>query len=333
MIGLNAPADARLSAQFFDFNKSHWTRAVLKPEYDLTPWIDEHHRLGMSVLGVIARESQTGSYEETAAFYRDRYGDALEALQVGNEADHESPSSWHMEPWELNELLAAFRQHFPDTTIVGPGLVSGVPSYLDNVDLAMVDAIAVHPYGQRPDNVDDWSELPGNFGTVGALLDSYRPYGKPIWVTEVGLSTTECSPEFQARYCYAMLSTLNLRRDVPVAMWFCADDAMVPEFGLYDSNGSPKPSAAAFMRAAGGTEPTSGPRFQLGFKDVADRHPMLIGKAKENEHGFMQDLSIQWTENGILFWANTVGGGQGIGFKDFKNGDLYKWDGSKLVKA
>lgn len=327
--GLNFPADMRLAPQFGHMLKAQWLRVVLKPEYDLTPWIADAHRLGLNVLGVVARESITDGdpFIEWADAYHERYGDSLEAIQCGNESDHESPSSWTMTPAELNDLLAAFNARFQDTTIVGPGMVSGDPHYLDAVDLDLLDGIAVHPYGQRPDN-GDWSELPGNFGAVGRLLDSYRYHGKDIWVTEIGVSTTECSPEFQARYCEAMLKALSLRKDVPVVCWFASDDLMVPEFGLFDVNGKPKPAAAAFMRVAKETEPVNLPKFQLGFKTVAQANPILVGGPLEDEFGFVDGISLQRTENGILFWADTRASGSHMGFIDLRTGDRYRWNPS-----
>lgn len=263
MIGLNFPADGRVNPQFGALLGAKWLRVVLKPDVDLTDWIARTHARGIQVLGLIARESLSGSYNDTAQMYSDRYGNSLDALQCGNEADHESPSSWTMTPDDLNSLLAAFNMHFGLAEIVGPGLVSGHPEYLDNVDLDLLDGIAVHPYGQRPNNVEDWAELPGNFGSVAGLLDSYRYHEKPIWVTEVGVSTKECTEAFQARYCEAILKSLSLRSDVPAAFWFCADDQMVPEFGLYGYHDNPKPSAAAFMRAAK-EQPLPAPNYTVG---------------------------------------------------------------------
>jgi hypothetical protein len=343
MIGLNFPADARLSSQFGALMGSDWLRVVLKPEFDLNAWLNDVHGRGMKGLGVIARESlyapdatpdqgagrlsypewlesianasgmpsesaemahEAMSYNDAAQFYSERYGDKFDAIQAGNEADHVSPSSWTMTPDDLNSLLYAVNMHFPKSIVVGPGLVSGHPHYLDAVDLDLVDAIAVHPYGQRPYGcTDDWAGLPGNFGTVTDLLASYAYHNKPIWVTEVGLSTTECSHDMQARYCEAILKTLQ--GVVPVAFWFCADDAMVPEFGLYDDQGRPKPSAAAFIRASGGAhpEPSDGPTFQLGFGKWAAIEPDLLGRPLKNERntGFA-GWQIQPTSTGVLQW-------------------------------
>ena len=280
--GLNFPADGRLAPEFGGFLYAHWERVVLKPEIDLNAWIATAHTVGLKVLGVVAKESlgiksdderwtmeqwlqsiadasgiPTSSqidgdltFDQAALLYSNRYGESLDGIQCGNESDHKSPSSWNLEPQDLNRLLVAFRAMFPNTTLVGPGLVSGQPGYLDSVSLDVLDAICIHPYGQRPNNAESWDELPGNFGTVDSLLDSYAYHGKRIWVTEVGVSTDQVSEAFQAHYCERIMQTLLSRADVDVAMWFCADDQMVSGFGLYGDHHNPKPSAAAYMRAA-----------------------------------------------------------------------------------
>ncbi len=256
MIGLNFPADMRLAPQFGAMLGARWIRVVLLPDVDLTPWITDAHARGLKVLGVIARESTLDDmgYPSLAVLYGGRYAGLIDAIQCGNESDHESPSSWTMAQGDLNDLLAAFNREFPDTTIVGPGLASGNPHYLDAVDLDLVDAIAVHPYGRWPNN-GDWSELPGGFGSIAELLDQYRYHNRPIWITELGVSTHQVSEEFQARYVEECLKSLKLRTDVPVVTWFCADDAMVEEFGLFDINGSPKVASTSFMKVAKGDTP------------------------------------------------------------------------------
>jgi hypothetical protein len=273
VLGLNAPADMRLAPNFFAMLGARWIRVVLLPDVDLTPWIQDAHSRGLKVLGVIARESiDNMSFSEAAKLYSNRYGQSLSALQCGNEPDHESESSWTMTQSELNGLLATFDRIMEPDLLVGPGLVSGDPHWLDSVDTEnLMSAIAVHPYGQRPDNLQDWSETPGNFGVVGSLLDSYRYHNRPIWVTEVGVSTTQVSHAFQARYTEAMLKALKLRSDVPVVTWFCADDAMVKEFGLYDINGSPKVAATSFMKVAGAQEPE--PTVTVKAIDVSSHQP------------------------------------------------------------
>lgn len=254
--GLNFPADMRLAPQLGAGLGARVLRVVLLPGVDLNPWIDDAHERGLSALGVIANESlhdgdENLSSVQAARLYAARYGDTLEYLQVGNEPDHVSASSWTMSPETLNHLMMVFGVEFPDTPIICGGMADGRPEYLDALDPDLYDLVGVHPYGQRPDDDEDWSSTPGNFGNVQELLPRYVQHsgGKRIAITEVGVSTREVSEAFQARYIEAMVGTLRAMPEVEMAIVFCADDEMVPEFGLFRADGSPKPSAAAFMRA------------------------------------------------------------------------------------
>jgi len=305
-IGLNFPGDMRLSPHFAAAVRSRWLRVVLLPDVDLTTWIDEAHELGIKIIGAVARESiGEMTYEQAAEHYAELYDGRLDALQVGNESDHDSSSSWVMTPAELNALLLVFNEAFGfEILIIGPGLVSGLPGYLLEVNLDLVDAIAVHPYGQRPNDSEDWSELPGNFGNVNDLLDGYAQFDRPIWITEVGVSTTECSETFQARYCMAMLSTLKQRTDVPVVCWFCADDAMVPKFGLFEVE--PKLAVAAFIEAAE-EDPVPAPNYTVG--------PGVL--AKMTEDGTTPGSDECYYPVGVKpsQWSETMG----------KNGTIYRY--------
>ena len=65
------------------------------------------------------------------------------------------------------------------------GLASGDPFYLtrarDAVGGLTVDAVAVHPYGQRaPDN---WPDPTWGFGNMSDLFNRYLAFGKPVWVS------------------------------------------------------------------------------------------------------------------------------------------------------
>ncbi len=283
-LGINVWRDGRTYPETIRYLGGPWVRFVLMPDQDLNPWVDLAHVLGLKVLGVIARESlgiagpsirwsylrwlqslvrkptrmqQRVSvsvadldFGPTVAMYADRYGTKLDAIAGGNESDHWSPSSWHLEPEQLNRLLAAICDRFPPPVGCG-SMVSGDPGYMDAIDPGLYTFLPIHPYGRRPSDEEDWGELPGNFGPVTALLDRYRRFGKPLWITECGVPTNQVSPEFQARYCRALLTVLKNDPDTEVVTWFCITDDMVDGFGLFDADGRPKPAASAFMAVAG----------------------------------------------------------------------------------
>lgn len=232
-----------------------WVRSVLFAEPDLSGWLQCCDNAGLRVLAVVARESLYRpsepipmAFEEAAALYAARYAGLMHAWQPGNEPDIDSPASWTMAPAELNELLRAFRSALPDGHIVGPGLASGAASYLEGIDLDLVDAIAVHPYGQRPD--PEWPRANWGFSYVRDLLGAYRAYGKPIWVTEFGGPLGDfAGARERGEYYGRMAARLAAEPDVRVAFAFCWSDAMVPGFGLLDANG-PTPALISFRQAA-----------------------------------------------------------------------------------
>lgn len=267
-VAINGTGDGEISPTSLRNIGSRWVRLVLLERFDLRPYIDACRAQGVKVLGAVARESlgiagpaerwtfndwidSLGeahrltdsppeslngemSFDEAAELYEDRYGDKLDAWQVGNESDHVSPSSWTLAPDDVNRLATAFRGRLPMKKIVGPGLVSGDPGYIRGLDLRLFDGLAVHGYGQRPGgSANDWGELPGNFGVLGDLFDRYkdemRAMGRvlPIWATEIGVSTHEVSEEFQARYCGAIMNAIKARSDTVAGFWFCLGDWMV----------------------------------------------------------------------------------------------------------
>ena len=205
-----------------------WVRSVLKWDVPFDLWLLACHAHSLRTLIVVARESLVadGSFERTARAVATIYKDDVTAFQIGNEADHIGPSSWTMPGAELTRLGAAFRSAMPDATLICAGMADGRPEYLDDVDLSVFDAIGVHGYGRRPNDTEDWAELPGNFGTIGALLDEYARFGKPIYMSEIGVTTDEVSEAFQARYAAAMVAEVSKRSDVEALFWFCYSDLM-----------------------------------------------------------------------------------------------------------
>lgn len=295
-----------------------WVRTVLlPPPDDQQAWFAELRGQGVKVLGVVARESivRGSSYSRIAERYRRLYTGNIDALQVGNEPDHRSPSSWTQAPARLNHLIRTFRLGFPGVPLVGPGLASGTPQYLDAVDVGMLDAIAVHPYGQRARvNLPYAPDFEG-FGTVTDLLDGYRRFGKPLWVTEFGGPAQDWPTEHErAVYHSEMIGALD-RAGVEVACQFCWSDAMVPGFGLLDQDGIPKESYAAFV---GGARALYRPEIERILGLSAGRFTALplgiILHSTRSTHPQSESLEYQGTvawvargADGTLGWNVTIG--------------------------
>lgn len=226
-IGLNVARDGHHDPLSVRALGATWVRIVVMRDHDLRDYFQRCRAAGLSILAVIARESFAGFSQgtDTLAYYRTLYGDIVTAWQVGNEADLASPSSWTMTQAELTSLGKTVRAAMPSATLVCAGMASGHPEWLDGMDLSWCDALAVHPYGKTPD--PQWPHPGWGTGLMGPLLDSYAAYGKPLLVTEVGLSTHEALEDFQAEYLKRCAEYLNHREDVLVWCWFCISDDMV----------------------------------------------------------------------------------------------------------
>jgi len=177
------------------------------------------------------------------------YGNGVDAWQIWNEPD--LPPHPGYDPYVpprhfgamLRDSVSALRS-FSSRPVVTAGLASGDANYLaqarDAAGGLTVDAVAVHPYGQRaPDN---WPNPSWGFGNMSDLFNRYLALGKPLWVSEIGVNTQD--RDFQAAY---LDNVYRLVRDqyagrVQVVFWFCWSDGMVSPFGLLDANLSPKPS-------------------------------------------------------------------------------------------
>ena len=136
--------------------------------------------------------------------------------------------------------------------VLGPGLVSGQPSYITELDAlttgalgpetwlgSFVDAIAVDPYAKDAE-------------TLGELLDSYAAVTNlPIWITEFGWDSPD-QHERAVWLSHMMIaieewSAVEDGRIIPVACHFCFHD--YAGFGLM-KEGAATESYAAFFRCS-----------------------------------------------------------------------------------
>ncbi len=134
--------------------------------------------------------------------------------------------------------------------IVAGGLASGNPLYLQGASDAAgglpTDAVGIHPYGQRAP--DDWPDPSWGFGNMSALFDAYLVFGQPLWVTEIGTIDEPLQADYLENvYTLAAGPYAGL---VPVVLWFCWSDAMVPPFGVLYADGTPKPSFDRYRAVA-----------------------------------------------------------------------------------
>ena len=232
---------------------AEWVRLVLKPDRDDSRIFDYIHAHEMKILGVIARESLRGDTREgwrwAARHYSARYGHILDALQVGNEPDLVSPSSWTKSASDCSHMCAIFKDAF-SIPIIGPGLASGQPSWLDNFNLDNVDAIAFHPYGKWPLDVPvkgDWG-----YGPLSDHLSGYGYYHEHLWVTEYGAKDIELGTRHSQ---YIIDMTKRLLAETDNAFLFCWSDKMDKGFGLHDEQDNRKePLYTNYAEAIKGSE-------------------------------------------------------------------------------
>jgi hypothetical protein len=259
-LGVNVPHRGLMSIESAKRLGARWVRVVIVPDMFPSSLLQQYRAAGLSVLAVLANESFAGGdYGRQAEAYVRIHGAHVDAWQIGNEPDHESPSSWTLTQDEYAQLLAAaagaIRRVYPSATIVGAGGVSGNPDYFHRGDiLKWLDAVACHPYGQ---DADTCPAPAGNFGKASDLIGRYADLGLPVWVTEYGCDDrNDGTPEECARYIGALTAQFKADPRVRVTAHFCVTDAMVGGFGLLAEDGSLKVQGAAYKLAAqanGGT--------------------------------------------------------------------------------
>ena len=184
-------------------------------------------------------------------------GDDVDAWQIWNEPDLEPHPGYdpyvpaHQYGVMLRDTAAAIRSS-SSRPVVTAGLLRRDAGYLTAVRTAAgglpVDAVVVHPYGQRAP--DDWPWSTWGFGNMSDFFDMYLAFGKPLWVSEVGLSTQDS--ELQGQYLenvYRLVESEYAGR-VQVVFWFCWSDGMVSPFGVVDGSGKPKPSYYRYQTIA-----------------------------------------------------------------------------------
>lgn len=238
-IGLNVSRDGRHDPALIRSLGATWIRIVAMPAHDLSDYFRRARAAGLKILLVLARESG-GDYAE----YQRRYGSLVDAVQVGNEADLESPSSWTMPQDRLMALGRAARSAFPNLPLVCSGLASGHPEWLDGADLSWCDAVACHPYAKDAENPTDLEDQPD----AQPLIREYTRFGKPVLVTEWGWPDTG-EPRGSAEI-RDMIRWAAQTDEIEAFFYFCLSDDMVEPFGLLRDDGSEKPRAGAFKAEA-----------------------------------------------------------------------------------
>jgi hypothetical protein len=295
-LGVNVAGRAEQSPSKIAELGATWARCVAYPDANISDWIRGGHAKGIKVLLVLASESigqDANLWSQNIAMFRDRYPGLVDAWQLGNEADHVSPSSWTMTQAELSLLLIVGRNILgPDAYLVGAGMADGQPDWADSVDWSPVNALGVHPYAKDAD-----TSRPGE--PIDVLFDGYARQGKPLWVTEYHARTR------------GMAAALRQDRRITAAMAFCMTDRMVKGFGIEED-----PEAKAdFKAAAALVEPpvdvptVPEPKFVVGAGILKRMAQMPDGDGPASDEIYIRN------RHGQVAWSEAMG----------TSGRIYRW--------
>ncbi len=207
----------------------------------------------------------------------------------------------------LRRAYDAIKANAPNLRVIAAGLGSGNWNWLANVIRSQngalpADAVAIHPYGQRPE--PNWPNSTWGFGYVGDLIRNYQGVTKlPLIISEIGVE--HLSPAEAAEYLRRFYQTISGQSAPKVerVYWFCYSDGMVSPFGLLDANGQPKPAYNTYKAIA--TAPPPGPKPGLmiltATVNKSDYDTMVRNFAQKPE--IEADLEV----DGVLFKKGEIG--------------------------
>jgi hypothetical protein len=142
----------------------------------------------------------------------------------------------------LSRTIQKIREIDSDAILISGGLMRGQPSYLAQTLAALpqdiqLDGIAIHPYGQDP-NQDAHFGPHGDFHT---LMQAYKDNanGIPLYITEWGVLDQPNLPVADvAAYATRFLDACKLYAEC--AVWFAWADQMDNGYGLVEVNQNKK---------------------------------------------------------------------------------------------
>lgn len=292
-----------------------------------------------------------------------RYG-TVAAYEIWNEVD--GSDFWHPQPdaAQYTALLkAAYAAAKPVTTAAIITGASSNPDWLealyDDGAQGSFDGIAVHTdTGCLTAGPDQFYRDPlgrlGQFTFLGyrelRKVELAHSDDKPIWMTELGWSSTGGSPDSCTRGASAGKKPDGVTRAQQAAFlthayqclandpyvvdgtWFTLSDtggspAELGDYGLLDVNGAPKPSYAAFTAVAKAGGGAAGPCGDF------DAPSLTVTRPTEGEQ-FVDKLDLSATANdhggvGVGRITFTYDGGNPIrNFTDGASAALLPWQGS-----
>ena len=222
-----------------------------------------------------------GAWRSFAAQVAERYPDAA-AIEVWNEPNLRFFWGPPPDPARYTTLLAeaydAVKAVRPAMPVIGGSVGNNQVDHPGGGDMSLrtfldgmyrsgaqakMDAISFHPYPIST-SLEEGSLWANSFAQVREVRDAHGDAGRPLWITETGVSTTRPEPTFtddqQAEVSVAMLRSAAAMPDVEAFMLHTLVEAP-PEheeetigYGIVRRDLTPKPAycALALERAAAG---------------------------------------------------------------------------------
>lgn len=326
-IGLCVAKDTTVTPASLAVIGSQWARWTFDPdfEHEQVAYCKNLRALGIKRFGTCDMDTYrkfgnphaVDTWERTHEWLANTFSGYVDAVNPLNEPDGTGHESSSMAIWEVNAILRITRETWPSLTrIVGVGDITGQgPNYYSQIATQYLDGIDAHLYAKDGQALSD-------------AIDWYLTMGKPLWLSEIGVSSDQVGEVEQARFLKDNLALVKNRSDVEACFWFCAH--AYDGWGLWRPDGSTKLAHAEFQKIMHPPKPV--PQFALGFLEMHQSNPRLTGQPLEMEIYPHPGLSQQWTTTGLFWWGSTNLGGDGMGFTGY---DLsrYLWDGSQLRKV
>lgn len=279
ILGTNVPSDGTIPAsELSDIYPNGIVRIVGRREFEEVQYwyLKSLKDSGLKVWLCIAKESIGDmSFKDAAYYYLYRYSGFLDYLQVGNEWDHISNSSWTLSPDELFDLVYSFWSNplIRDIPIILGGAVSGDAERLGDITrtLSLLDGISIHPYGQRAS--ESHVAPSGDFGVAERLFDTYQSkltqlgFNIKMYVSEYGVSSDQVSLDKQAEYVGEFALMLRNSKTIYAGIHFCQHNYL--GFGVRDRNEQIKPKLYNLLKSAAQGQ-VMAYSFAFGIKDKAD---------------------------------------------------------------
>lgn len=114
-----------------------------------------------------------------------------------------------------------------------------------------MDAISIHAYPYLLNNGSSWDYYQALWSQQ---LSRYKDFGKPIWITETGLRSSQLTESDQSRYLQASYNFF-LGQNAAAYFWYSYKDYKnyssedIVKFGLIRLDGTPKPSFDSYIAA------------------------------------------------------------------------------------